>query len=265
MRIQRAAFVVVVVVVFAGCFTESPPEEPRSRVDLRQALALGADVNPIGVTIAPDGQRYVFDELLGLYRIDGDAAVEVLRMDEMPTPSVPVRPPFTDVVAIAPDVFAMTAIGDGFLLDVTAMTMTQHFCYVPEGTPEDLVQRTDAIGYDAALDRIYAQPRTFDIGENLLSAQLAGYMRETGELVDWLDIDREIAAGGMAMIPGVGLVLGQGSRLDRYDQATYSSERIGDVGGYGVTSIQGLAYDAAAGTLLVLDGGSDQLVEIVLD
>jgi hypothetical protein len=239
-----------------------------SRVDLHLAMASG-DVNPIGVAVTPNGQRFVFDESRGLYQIDGDTAVEVVRMDQLPAPIVPIQPPFTDIVAISPDVFALTAIGDGFLLDTTAMTMTQHFCYVPDGTPPELTQRTDAIGYDPVLDRIYAEPRTFDPAGNLLSSQLAGYLRDTGGLDLWKVIETETAAGGMAVIPGIGLVLGQGSRLTHYDpellDTVISGADLADLADLGVSSIQGLAYDAKAGTLLVLDGSTDELVEIDLD
>jgi hypothetical protein len=259
----------IAVVVVAGCGTDSPsPFEPRSSVDLRVAMASGADVNPIGVSVTPDGQRFVFDESLGLYRIDGTAAIEVVRMDQMPAPIVPIQLPFTDVVAIAPGVFALTAINDGFLLDTTQMTMTQHFCYVPEGTPPSLTQRTDAIAYDPELDQIYAQPRTYEPNGNLLGSQLADYRRDTGGLLDWREVGFDVAAGGMAVVPGLGLVFGQGSLLDAYDLSKpqiASAKRVTDLGGLGVSSIQGLAYDASTDTLLVLDGSTDQLVEIDLD
>jgi hypothetical protein len=256
----------VLLLAVAACATEPPvdPETPRSRVDLRQAIAAGADVTPIGVTVGPSGQRFVFDAALGLYRIDGATAAEVVRMDQLPAPDVPIRPPFTDLVAIAPDVFALTAIGDGYLLDVAAMSLTQHFCYVPEELPDTLDQRTDAITYDVATDLIYAQPRTYDIGENLLSAQIAGYTRDAGAIVEWRDVDIDTSAGGMVMLPGVGLVLGQGSRLQRYDFATYLFAPVDDLERFGVSAIDGLAVDTTAGTLVVLDGGSDQVVEIDL-
>jgi hypothetical protein len=143
------------------------------------------------------------------------------------------------------------------------MTLTQRVCYEPGGVPTNLTQRTDAIAYDPALDRIYAQPRTFE-GETLDSAQLAGYERATGALVEWLEVHRDIAVGGMAVVPGTGLVLGQGDRLDRYDLGANRAERIDDLDRFGVSSIQGLAVDAAAGTLVVVDGADDELVEIEL-
>jgi hypothetical protein len=250
----------------AACATEPPvdPETPRSRVDLRQAIASGADVTPTGTAVAPNGDRFVFDAALGLYRIDGASAVEVVRMDQMPPPNVPVRPPFTDLVAISPDVFAITAIGDGFMLDVAAMTLTQRFCYVPEELPETLDQRTDAITYDVAQDFIFAQPRTYDVGDNLISAQMAGYQRETGAIVAWQDVDIETNAGGMAVLPELGLVLGQGSRLTRYDMVAVRFDPVDDLARFGISDIAGLAVDPVAGTLTVLDGGSDELVEIDL-
>ena len=267
MRICGIALVVVV----TGCASESPSPQPqpqaRSRVDLRAAIHAD-DAFAVGVAVSPDGERFVFDESFGLYRVEGNEAVDVLPTYQLPISEVPVRLPYTDMVWTAPGVFALTAIGDGFLLDTGAMTLTQHFCYLPVGTPPDLIQQTDAIAYDAELDRIYAQPRTYDPSYNLVDSQLAGYVGNSGELMRWQQVGIDIAAGGMAVLPDGSLVLGQGSRLDRYDLSdpqTYSTEPVVDLATLGVSSIQGLAYDPKAGTLLVLDGERDELVEIELE
>jgi hypothetical protein len=262
MAAMRATGAVLLVVGVIGC-AEQATEVPLDRVELRPAIGAGADVAPVGIAVAPDGRRYVFDEQRGLYRLDGDAAVAVVPMAQLPDPGVEIRPPFTDLVALAPDVFAITAIGDGFLLDSSALTLTQHFCYEPGGIGDGLTQRTDALAYDAVLDRIYAQPRTFD-GDTITGSQIGGYERASGFDVEWHPLDRDVAAGGMVVMPGVGLVLGEGDRLDRYDLATDEVDRLDDLGRFGVGSIQGLAVDAAASTLLVLDGAADAVIEIEL-
>src|SRR6187549_1090651 len=106
-------------VVLVGCGTDDRPEPPAARLDLRSALHVN-DVTAVGLAIGSDGQRYVFEEWLGLLRVDGDQVTPVMSIDQMPAPDKPVQYPITDIVALAPNLFAMTAIGDGFLLDLNA-------------------------------------------------------------------------------------------------------------------------------------------------
>jgi hypothetical protein len=262
MRILGASLVVALSV---GCGTEVPPPEPVARIDLRVAFGTG-DVEPIGVAIAPDGARYVFDAALGLYNIDRATAIPVARLADLPAP-LELQLPITDVVAIAPDVFAITAIGDGFLLDVGAMTMTQHFCYVPDGTPETERQRTDAIAYDAASDLIYAQPRSFDIGDNLLSSQVASYAGQSGDLLSWLFVPNDVDAGGAAFVPDVGLLLVQGTTIHRFEAIgtfDHELEPFLDLASYGVSRVEGLAHDPVNNTLTFIDADTDELIEIEL-
>ena len=240
-----------------------PIDPPVRRVDLRAAMG-PADVSPVGVAVDPTGARFVFDEQWGLYRIGAGGVFElVMALDAMPTPSVPVRPPFTDLVAGGPDRFAITALGDGFLLDVALGTMNQYFCYVPDGLPEPYDQRTDAITYDPVARLLYAQPRTVDENGGLIGSSIASYSVETGRDLEWFGVPTEIAAGGMAKLPGVdGLVLGNGGELLRFDGRVLVP--FDDLRRFGVQAVAGLAVDATAGTLLVLDGPGDALVEIEL-
>ncbi|MCX5747460.1 MAG: hypothetical protein NT062_33770 [Proteobacteria bacterium] len=158
---MRVGFALPLLAMLGACADE-PRATPRAPVDLRAALAT-PDATPVGVAVAPDGERFVFDETRGLFQLDAlDRATLVVALDALPAPSdgPPVVLPITDIVALAPHLFAITAIGDGFLLDTAAMTLQQHFCYVPDSLPQNLTQRTDAIAFDAAHDRLYAQPRT---------------------------------------------------------------------------------------------------------
>jgi hypothetical protein len=261
---RTSALWIGVVAIGAGCTTDpKPTAQPAGRLDLRQAIGV-ADASPIGVAVTPDGVRYVMDETRGLYQIEGESAVAVMPMSALPTPDVPIKLPITDLVAISRGVFALTAIGDGYILDTAAQTLTQKFCYLPDGTPSYLTQRTDAIAYDADRDQLYAQPLTFDPEGVLQYSQLAGYMRTTGTAVVWYGVDNSVAAGGMAIIPDTGLVLGQDAHLDRFDPDTSKTVPWDDLARYGVESIQGLAIDRSTGSLLVVDGASDELVEIAL-
>lgn len=251
-----------------GCSTSvsrpEPTDDPLARIDLRAAF--GSDfIDPIGLAIAPDGTRFIFDESRGLYRIDGDRAVEVVSMSSLPNPgpTAPLQLPITDLVALAPDLFALTAIGDGYLLDTSAMTLTQHFCYLPEGTPTNLTQRTDAIAYDAAASRLYAQPMTYDETGAFQFGQLAAYDRGTGTDVNWFSLAGDTPVTGMLAHDG-GLVLGQEWRLSRFDLTTQTVAEVDELGRFGVLSIDGLAIDPVANTLVVVDRRTDTLVDIEL-
>ncbi len=252
--------------LLVGCATDPVSEAPTARLDLRTAFG-AADTNSIGVAITSDGKRFVFDESWGLYRIDGDQVVSVVTMEHMPAADQPLTLPITDIVALAPNLFAMTAIGDGFLLDTTAMTLKQHFCYLPDGgggTPMSITQRTDAIAYDAAADKLYAQPLTYDAAGVLQYAQVARYNRVSGVDELWNSAPEGTAATGSVVVPDVGLVLGQGAQLSRFDFESNTTTQLDDLTRFGVLSIDGLAIDPAAHTLVVVDKVMDAVFDIDL-
>jgi hypothetical protein len=242
------------------------PEPPPGSIDLRAAMS-SADVNPIGLALGADGARFVFDENLGLARIEANGtATIVVPMSALPDPGplVPVQFPITDVVALAPNQFALTAIGDGYLLDISEMTMRQYFCYLPDGTPTSLQQRTDAVTFDPVSQKLYAQPITTDLNGVFVQSQIAAYDRETGVDLEWHAAENDVAATGMAFVPNVGLVLGQGSRLTRFDLANNTSFEVADLDSFGVRSIDGIAFDEAARKLVVVDKEVDALIDIAL-
>jgi hypothetical protein len=144
------------------------------------------------------------------------------------------------------------------------MTLKQHFCYVPDGTPVDLHQRTDAIAYDAELDRLYAQPVTFDASNVFQSSQLAAYSRETGAILQWDNVADSVAATGMAVVPDVGLLLGQGAQLAVVDVATGQSTPFDSLERFDIHSIDGIAVDPTARTLIIVDSVTSELVELNL-
>jgi hypothetical protein len=254
-----------VVIGSTGCANPSSATQPTVVARLDLAAALGsASVHPVGVGVAPSGERFVFDETLGLYRIGSSGATAVVPMSSLPVPDKPIQLPITDLTAIAPGLFALTAIGDGFLLDTTAMTLTQHFCYVPDGTPVDLHQRTDAIAYDAALDRLYAQPVTFDSNNVFQISQLAAYDRDTGASVQWTDVADSVAATGMAVVPDVGLLFGQAAELAVVDVATGQLTPFASLEPFGIHSIDGIAVDPSTGTVVIVDSVTSELVELDL-
>lgn len=244
-----------------GCTSaDTPIETPERRIDLRAATG-NASISPAGVAVDPTGARFVFDDSAGLYQLGAGGAFElILPLAAMPDPGVPVRPPFTDLVAVGPDQFAITALGDGYLLDVALGTMRPYFCYLPDGLPESYDQRTDAVAYDPAARLLYAQPRTFDENGNLIGAQVASYSVETGTDLQWWTAPQDMAAGGMAKLPDGPLVIADGSRLWRFEGDQVAS--FDDLARLGIGRISGLAVDAAHGTILVLDGDNDALIEL---
>lgn len=248
--------------LFAAC-TSSPagppgPSEPPTHIDLRAATGV-ADLTPVGITVDSAGTRYLFDEQLGIFELHADGSatrtmpIEVLT--ELKSPRVEL--PYTDLVSISPGLFALTAIGDGFLFDATAGTLTQHFCYVPDGTPAWLWQRTDALAYDTVADLIYAQPQTYDTEGVLQSTEIASYDRITGALVDWFPLQDNLFAGAMVVLPGQRIVAAEGALLKEYVRGESTLTPILDLTGAGITDISGLALDGDR--VLVLDGANDAL------
>lgn len=233
-------------------------------MDLRPAFA-AENVDAIGVALAPDGTRFIFDETRGLFRLDAGVAVEVVSMSAMPDPgpAAPLLLPVTDIVALAPNQFALTAIGDGYILDTSAMTLTQHFCYLPEGTPTNLTQRTDAIAYDAATERLFAQPNTYNEVGEFQFAQFAAYYRETGGAIRWFNLAGNQPVTAM-FARGEELVYGQGAHLSRFDLLSETPVELEDLSRFGVESIDGMALDEAAGTLIVVDKQADAMFDIAL-
>lgn len=252
-----------------GCGAEGrPPVDPVSRVDLRATLSHD-DVLPVGFALA-DGRRYIFDAQQGLFALDGDRVEWIVEMGQMPDPgpTAPIRPPFTDLVAYAPNVFALTAIGDGYLLDTEAMTLTQHFCYLPgddgTGAPLAITQRTDAIAFDALTNKIWAQPITRDVAGTFIRSEVAVYDGTTGADEHWFQVGDEVVATAMLARDG-GLVLAQGSVLTAFfEGAPGRNETIDDLARFGVTSIDGMAIDRENNTLIVVDSVDDTMIDIDL-
>lgn len=267
MKRSGLACVLLATAAAAGCHGSDPlappPPTPPARLDLR--VAAGVDqLAPVGVTVDAAGTRFFLDENAGLFRLDADGrATLVLAMADLPQADEPVAPPFTDLVAVAPDQFALTAIGDGFLLDVAANTMTQHFCYLPGETPAWLWQRTDALAYDVEADRLLAQPRTYDMENVLQATQVAAYERVSGLDVEWQTLPLgAIDAGAMVVLPGGRVFLAEGSVVYALDRERQDVTPVVDFGGEGLGRIEGLAHDRATDTLLVLDGATDSLYTI---
>ncbi len=266
---MRTPIAVGLLSLAVGCGVEKrEPVEPLARFDLRVAMS-AADVTPVGLALDTDGTRYLFDEDAGLLRIDGATVASVVDTSSMPDPgpTAPIKPPFTDIIAYAPHVFAITALNDGYLLDTQAMTLTQHFCYLPGGeggggAPVVSEQRTDAIAFDAAANRIYAQPISRDAVGGFIKSDIAVYDATTGTDLSWYPMAADVAATAMMTNAG-GLLLGQGSILSQWFSRP-NPDAIEDLERFGVRSIDGMAIDRDANTLIVVDKVTDAVFDIDL-
>jgi hypothetical protein len=231
------------------------------------------DVDVVGVTVAPDtGKRYLLDADRGLFELDGAGIKEIAGLGAMIPSDSSVESAFTDVAALGRDRFAMTALNDGFLLDLDAGTFEQYFCYVPgeiiDEYPEPIVQMTYSLTYDFEAQLMYAQPRTYegDTDGKVLRSQIGQFSTQGGEGFGWSEIeDLDFEAGGMTAIGQGQVLLGEGSKLHRYDMRSAAfTDRI-DLGDYGIDRIDGMSWDANSGRVLIVDGNTDRLVEIELE
>jgi hypothetical protein len=255
---------IAALLVTTACSDPLPPGEPARLLDL--AAATGQpELALTGVAVeAETGRRFVLDTNLGIWELDAaGAATHIMPMAALPDPGVEIRWPLTDFTALGDSRLALTAIGDGFILDLAANTLQLHFCYEPgfvEPWPEEIEQRTDAVTFDPGADRIIAQPRTFVVESGEVTASQIGYYdRESGVDLQWYDVPIGFESGGMAVAGDLGLVVSNGTSLLTFDGGL---DGLDELERFGVKSIDGLAYDPTAGTLLVLDGASRQLVEI---
>lgn len=276
------ALLVVLSAALTGCGDEGDasvdlvsPQVEVQRVALRDALGVD-DLSPVGVTVEPGtGRRLVLDAQRGIFALDAQsgAATLVWGLEQLADTTTEVGSEFTDMVAIEEGVFALTAVSDGFLLDLNNDTLRQHFCYEPgffdESFEEPALQITQAVAFDPQSQQIIAQPQTI-LSQNFedpAESLLATYDRVTGQDLQWFNMPRpDYIAGGMISDIDGSLLLGVGARLDRYvmgDGNTPSAQW--DLSELGVKDIQGMAMDIDKQTLLILDGESDALIELSLE
>lgn len=248
-----------------ACSEPLPVGEPTGSVDMTAAIG-ATDLDLAGIAVDPDsGRRFVLDATRGIYELAADgSATAVVPMADMPDPGVDVRLPFTDIASLGGSRLALTAIGDGFILDLAADRLDLHFCYEPgfSDPSEDQEQRTDAVAFDPAAGHIIAQPRTVLVGSGEITASQIGYYdRATGFDLRWYEVPLDLSAGGMAVLPEIGLVLSDRTALHAFDGSLRPFDQLER---FGISSIEGLAYDPSVDSLLVLDSKARRLVAIAV-
>ncbi|MDQ3038067.1 MAG: hypothetical protein M3Y87_37085 [Myxococcota bacterium] len=175
---------------------------------------------------------------------------------------------FTDVVALGDGQLALTSVSNGFLVELASGSMAMHFCYEPgwfEQMQNDPIQVSLSLARDAAGGRLYAQPRTIEEGGRgaVTGSFVAAYDEAGGADVAWWQLpDASLVAGGMIVIEQGALLLGIGSTLHRFDTASAELTPVIDLAELGIESIDGLARDEEAGTILVLDGQRSRVIEL---
>lgn len=265
MQILKLSLVTTVVIAATAC----GGTEPAELVTVESERALQGMEETIGVTVDPvSGEQYVLDNNRGLLRV-GEGEFETIASITMLG-----RTDFTDVVALGDGRFAMTVMNDGFLLDLSNESLEQFFCYLPGEiieefpAPARVDQVTNSLAYDAEANVMFAQPQTFitEDGETRLeSAQIGEFdARNGGEGYGWINLDKEINAGGLAVESSDTLLLGVGTELHRLRLSTGDIERIAELDAVGIGNIDGITA-LADGRLSILDGDNNRLVTIRLN
>jgi hypothetical protein len=260
----RPALVPLLPVLALGCAPNRIPDaEPLADIDLAAALGVD-DPQPVGITVTPHGERVVLDASLGLYAVDLQGNTSLVRAAaDYPAPNIPLRSAFTDVVALSSTRFALVALGDGYILDLEAETLTQHFCYEPGWDPSmESEQSTLGLAFDPELGNLYAQPQTIStIDGSVLSSEIGRFDAESGADLAWTALDSSILAGGIAAEGGNSLLLGEGAVVARVDaEVGGDPEPVLSLEASGVSEIAGLSIDGDR--LLVLDAATDRLLVV---
>jgi hypothetical protein len=276
-----------VVLLLSGCQTapiEPDPIEPAP--DLRPVVAVSTTIVPIepsaiviehdlsAIRETPTGVAIESGRTLVL---TAEGALYDLATGQEIWRGAPSTNPFgyTDVASVRPGWLAITSLSEGLLLELETGEMAPHFCFEPgwwEPEVQDPVQLSNAVANDPIGGRIYAQPRTFEGGGAgaVVESFVAAYDQSGGADLTWWIMDVGFVANGMAVLPRAegqnepALLLGTGSTLHRFDTGAGELSALTDLADLGVSYIEGLAIDEAAGTVLVLDGGSRKLFELRL-
>jgi hypothetical protein len=276
-------------VVLTGCDGGSTTDggNPETPADVGSAIELAnllpADAALVGVTVAPDGKRYVLDQHSGLYEVGTDSARLVFNTSGLNGVQL------TDVVALDANRFALTAENDGFLFDTRTTEFTSYFCYLPSLPPENppagtagsgpmqptapvsisqtlrlegisVQQRTDSVAFNPATRQLFAQPRTTRLDNGTVAGSELFVFGETGgqPLVVLPLADRSFVAGGMVATADNRLLLGAANGVYQSDLGGgFTLLRLLDA----AIDITGMARDPS-GALWLLDGAARRLIKL---
>jgi hypothetical protein len=256
--------------LLCGCGAEAPAPAPAPGADWKSNLSLGGlvpnDAELVGVTIAPDGARYVLDRRLGIYEVTDDKASLVWNTSGLGE--------FTDLVALDEQRLAVTAVNDGFLFDLKTHTFSSYFCYLPSLPPSGstdpgsvsaqlqsqgiaVEQRTESVAFNAQTEQLFAQPQTTRLDTGAVAgSELFVFAPGGGQPIQVRALPSEFVANGMVSL-GDRLILGANRTLY---EATLDGQfnAVADLGA--ATQVSGLAR-APNGSLWILDGLAKRLTK----
>lgn len=267
----------------------SPPAPSEWKSETKLQAMLPKDAALVGVTVSPEGKRYVLDRKSGLYEVGTSTAKLVFATTDLATRfGVRSDLELTDVVALGLEQFAVTAENDGFLLDLHNGTFASYFCYLPAappatgdpgvGTPPStndgpmsisqrlaaqgiaVKQRTESVAFTSDGKFLFAQPRTvrMDTGETA-GSEVFMFAESGGQPVQIRAIDDpNFVAGGMIAVNSQWLLLGQHNRIYALTSAGPMTLRRTFTAPIEIT---GMARDID-GDVIVLDGAGRRLLEI---
>ena len=255
------------------------PVVPDVSIDLAEALGV-IDAEVVGVTVDPlTGQRYVLDQFEGIFELAADgSAILLSSIEDLPVPAILPRSLWTDFVAMGEGRFALTALSDGYLLDLAQDTMVEYFCYEPGDMLWEQQQLTHSVTFDPQRGVLYAQPITFEEGgfesPVALFSSIGEYSLEGGQPSSWFDLDDTTFLAGGAAVDGDGtLLLGRGVEVYRFDPwSGQQPELVGQLPArtgsasqlLAAPRIEAMAVDVSNGELLVVDASVDQLLTMRL-
>jgi hypothetical protein len=294
---MRNIFLIGLVLALAGCdrgsATESdttPPPPTGSASDVQLANLLPAGAVLVGVTITPDGKRYVLDQRSGLYELGESSASLVFNTSGLNGVEL------TDVVALDNDRFALTAENDGFLYDKRTQAFESYFCYLPSAPPNDpmpggggssagaggsptqpvtppisisqslelngiaVKQRTESVAFNTGTRQLFAQPRTTRLDNgSMAGSELFVFNEGGGQPIQVLPfVDTSFVAGGMVSAPGNRLLLGAKNVVYEVTLDGSFTPRLTLEAG---VDISGMAA-SPNGTLWLLDSASQRLLKL---
>jgi hypothetical protein len=223
----------------------------------------------VGVTVTPDGKRYVLDRRSGLYELGDSSATRVWDTTSLSGIEL------TDVVALENERFAVTAENDGFLLNVREHSFSSYFCYVPS-TPQPpakpisvsqtlalegiaVKQRTESVAFNPDSLQLFAQPQTVRLDTSTVAgSELFVFDQTGGQPIQVFSLDPSFVAGGMVAASGGRLIVGAGNEifeLSSSGELTLLRELDASI------TITGMA-SSPNGELWVLDAAGQRLVAV---
>lgn len=232
----------------------TPSPKVVTRTDVGKMLGV-TDGSPVGITVTPDtGELVLLDANHGVYVLQEDRTFRLAMSNEDLHAQIDAFA-FTDIAALGSNQFAITAPGDGFLLDLNAGTIVQHFCYVPGSwiNVNLWTQTTNSVAFDTTTGRIVAQPVTIPInGWQPVDAQVGTFPITGGEGDDWHSIESsEFLADAISCDLNGLLWLVRNNELYTFDLDTDELHFEQSLDRFGTELIVGMAW--VDGDLMLLD------------